>query len=135
MLLARATRNPIMASMMEALMEVMGEFIGRIGPSDNPFVLPSRRRLLRHLRARAIGCLAASALGVVVTLGIAAPATLLTLLRILGLLGGGVLVGLTGRSLLGLHHVVGFLGRCSLGVIALIAVLVLIALDALRQSD
>ena len=51
-LLARATRNPIMASMMEALMEVMGEFIGRIGPSDNPFVLPSRRRLLRHLRAR-----------------------------------------------------------------------------------
>ena len=52
MLLARATRNPIMASMMEALMEVMGEFIGRIGPSDNPFVLPSRRRLLRHLRAR-----------------------------------------------------------------------------------
>ena len=22
-------------------MEVMGEFIGRIGPSDNPFVLPS----------------------------------------------------------------------------------------------
>ena len=52
MLLARATRNPIMASMMEALMEVMGYFIGRIGPSDNPFVLPSRRRLLRHLRAR-----------------------------------------------------------------------------------
>jgi len=35
-----------------AVQEVMGEFIGRIGPSDNPFVLPSRRRLLRHLRAR-----------------------------------------------------------------------------------
>ena len=51
-LLARATRNPIMASMMEAVMEVMGEFIKRIGPNDNPFVLPSRRRMLRHLRQR-----------------------------------------------------------------------------------
>lgn len=51
-LLARATRNPIMIGLMEALMEVMGEFIKRIGPSDNPFVLPSRRRLLQHLRQR-----------------------------------------------------------------------------------
>lgn len=51
-LLARATRNPIMAGLMEALMEVMGEFIKRIGPSENRFVLPSRRRLLQHLRDR-----------------------------------------------------------------------------------
>lgn len=33
-------------------MEVLAEFIKVIGPSDNPYTLPSRRRLLKHLRAR-----------------------------------------------------------------------------------
>jgi DNA-binding FadR family transcriptional regulator len=37
---------------MEGVMEVMGQFIKRIGPSDNPFTLPSRRRLMKCLRQR-----------------------------------------------------------------------------------
>jgi GntR family transcriptional regulator, transcriptional repressor for pyruvate dehydrogenase complex len=51
-LLAAATRNPIITITMEAVMEVMREFVKTIGPSDNPYTLPSRRRLLKHLRAR-----------------------------------------------------------------------------------
>jgi len=34
------------------VMEVMREFVKTIGPSDNAYTLPSRRRLLKHLRAR-----------------------------------------------------------------------------------
>ena len=52
LILARATRNPIIAITMEGVMEVLGHFIARIGPSANPFTLPSRLRLLRLLRAR-----------------------------------------------------------------------------------
>lgn len=52
LILARITRNPIIESTMEGVMEVMGQFIKRIGPSANPFTLPSRRRLMKHLRAR-----------------------------------------------------------------------------------
>jgi GntR family transcriptional regulator, transcriptional repressor for pyruvate dehydrogenase complex len=51
-LLGRATRNPIIAITMEGTMEVMGHFIARIGPRENAFTLPSRDRLLKHLRAR-----------------------------------------------------------------------------------
>jgi DNA-binding FadR family transcriptional regulator len=51
-ILAAATRNPIIAITMEAVMEVMRKFIERIGPSENSYTLPSRRRLLKHLRAR-----------------------------------------------------------------------------------
>lgn len=51
-LLAASTRNPIIDITMEAVMEVMRKFIDRIGPSENPYTLPSRRRLLKHLRAR-----------------------------------------------------------------------------------
>lgn len=53
-ILARATRNPIMAITTESVMAVFGQFIARIGlgPGDNPFVLPSRRRFMKHLRAR-----------------------------------------------------------------------------------
>jgi DNA-binding FadR family transcriptional regulator len=51
-LLAAATRNPLIAITMEAVMEVMREFVRTIGPSDNPYTLPSRRRLLKYLRAR-----------------------------------------------------------------------------------
>ncbi|MEY4651770.1 MAG: hypothetical protein RI884_351 [Pseudomonadota bacterium] len=51
-LLASSTRNPIIEITMEAVMEVMGKFIERIGPSDNSYTLPSRRRLIKHLRAR-----------------------------------------------------------------------------------
>jgi DNA-binding FadR family transcriptional regulator len=51
-LLAAATRNPIVEITMEGVMEVMRQFTKTIGPSDNPYTLPSRRRLLKHLRAR-----------------------------------------------------------------------------------
>lgn len=51
-LLARATRNPIMVITMEGIMEVFAQFIAQIGPSDNSFILPSRRRFMKHLRAR-----------------------------------------------------------------------------------
>ena len=51
-LLAAATRNPIITITMEGVMEVMREFVKAIGPSDNAYTLPSRRRLLKHLRAR-----------------------------------------------------------------------------------
>jgi len=51
-LLAASTRNPIMQITMEGVMEVMQQFIESIGPSDNTYTLASRRRLLKHLRAR-----------------------------------------------------------------------------------
>jgi len=51
-ILARATRNPIIAITMEGVMEVLGQFIAQIGPGPNPFTLPSRDRFMRHLRAR-----------------------------------------------------------------------------------
>jgi GntR family transcriptional regulator, transcriptional repressor for pyruvate dehydrogenase complex len=51
-ILARATRNPIMVITMESIMAVFAHFIAQIGPSDNTFILPSRRRFMKHLRAR-----------------------------------------------------------------------------------
>jgi DNA-binding FadR family transcriptional regulator len=51
-ILAASTGNPIIIITMEAVMEVMRKFIERIGPSDNSYTLPSRRRLIKHLRAR-----------------------------------------------------------------------------------
>lgn len=51
-ILARATRNPIVAIQMESLMTVFGQFIEKIGPSENPYTLPSRRRFMKLLRRR-----------------------------------------------------------------------------------
>ncbi|OWT63573.1 FadR/GntR family transcriptional regulator [Candidimonas nitroreducens] len=51
-ILARATRNPILVITMEGIVEVFAQFIAQIGPSDNTFILPSRRRFIKHLRAR-----------------------------------------------------------------------------------
>jgi DNA-binding FadR family transcriptional regulator len=51
-ILARATRNPILVIQMESIVEVFSRFIAQIGPSDNTFILPSRRRFMKHLRAR-----------------------------------------------------------------------------------
>ena len=51
-LLAACTRNPIMIITMEAVKEVMRKFVERIGPSENPYTLPSRRRLIKLLRER-----------------------------------------------------------------------------------
>lgn len=51
-LLAAATHNPIIQVTTEGMMEVMRQFIKGIGPSENSYTIPSRRRLLAHLRAR-----------------------------------------------------------------------------------
>ena len=51
-ILAASTRNPIITITMEAVMEVMRKFIERIGPSENNYTLPSRRRLIKLLRER-----------------------------------------------------------------------------------
>lgn len=51
-LLAETTRNPIIRIIMESVMEVMGQFTEVLGPSRNLDTIPSRRRFLRHLRAR-----------------------------------------------------------------------------------
>jgi len=51
-LLGASTRNPVMAIMMEGVMEVMGKFVESIGVADNTFTVPSRRRLLKLLRER-----------------------------------------------------------------------------------
>lgn len=52
LILARTTRNPIIESTMEGVMGVLGLFIARIGARTNPFTIPSRLRLMEHLRAR-----------------------------------------------------------------------------------
>jgi GntR family transcriptional repressor for pyruvate dehydrogenase complex len=51
-ILARATKNPVMTIVMEALLDVMLHFISEIGQTRNPWVLPSRRRFMRHFEAR-----------------------------------------------------------------------------------
>lgn len=51
-ILARATQNPIVAITMESVMGVFGRFIEKIGPRDNPYTLPSRKRFMKHLKAR-----------------------------------------------------------------------------------
>ena len=51
-ILARATRNPIVVITVESIMAVFAHFIEQIGPSENAFILPSRRRFMKHLRAR-----------------------------------------------------------------------------------
>lgn len=51
-ILARATQNPIIAITMESVMGVFGKFIEKIGPSENPYTLPSRKRFMKHLRKR-----------------------------------------------------------------------------------
>ena len=51
-ILARATKNPVMVIVMEALIDVMTHFIRAIGQTRNPWVLPSRRRFIKHFEAR-----------------------------------------------------------------------------------
>jgi GntR family transcriptional regulator, transcriptional repressor for pyruvate dehydrogenase complex len=51
-MLARLTGNPIMVTVMDGVLGVLTHFIGQIGEQTNPYVLPSRRRLLKHLRER-----------------------------------------------------------------------------------
>jgi GntR family transcriptional repressor for pyruvate dehydrogenase complex len=51
-ILAHATKNPVMVIVMEALLDVMQHFIRAIGQTRNPWVLPSRRRFMKHFAAR-----------------------------------------------------------------------------------
>jgi GntR family transcriptional repressor for pyruvate dehydrogenase complex len=50
-IIARATKNPVMVIVMEALLDVMQHFIRAIGQKRNPWVLPSRRRFMKHFEA------------------------------------------------------------------------------------
>jgi len=50
-IIARATKNPVMVIVMEALIDVMQHFIQAIGQTRNPWVLPSRRRFMKHFAA------------------------------------------------------------------------------------
>jgi GntR family transcriptional regulator, transcriptional repressor for pyruvate dehydrogenase complex len=50
-ILARATKNPVMVIVMESLLDVMQHFIRAIGQTRNPWVLPSRRRFMKHFAA------------------------------------------------------------------------------------
>ena len=51
-ILARMTGNPIMVIMMNGVLNVLAEFIGQVGRYENAYVLPSRRRFLKHLAAK-----------------------------------------------------------------------------------
>jgi len=51
-LLVKISGNPILILTMEAILQVMAEFIAQIGYAENRFVLPSRRRLLKFLAER-----------------------------------------------------------------------------------
>lgn len=51
-LLARAARNPVLTVITDALMEMTRHFVENIGYMPNRYVMPSRRRLLEHLRAK-----------------------------------------------------------------------------------
>lgn len=50
-ILARATKNPILVVIMDGVLRVLTEFIRSIGDYDNKFVIPSRRRFLRHFES------------------------------------------------------------------------------------
>ena len=51
-LLARAARNPVLIILTDALMEMTRHFVESIGHMPNRYVMPSRHRLLAHLRAK-----------------------------------------------------------------------------------
>jgi GntR family transcriptional repressor for pyruvate dehydrogenase complex len=52
MILARATRNPILIVVMEALIGIMRQFIHSIGSQQiEDYVLPSRKRFMQHFEA------------------------------------------------------------------------------------
>lgn len=50
-LLARATRNPVLIVLTDALTEMTRHFVEAVGYMPNRYVMPSRRRLLAHLRS------------------------------------------------------------------------------------
>lgn len=51
-ILARITGNPIMVIVMNGIIDVLAEFVRKIGNYENAYVLPSRRRFMKHFVAR-----------------------------------------------------------------------------------
>lgn len=51
-ILARAAKNPVLILVTESLLDLMHNFARRVGAEDNDIALKSRRRLMKHLRAR-----------------------------------------------------------------------------------
>jgi GntR family transcriptional repressor for pyruvate dehydrogenase complex len=49
-ILARMTGNPIMSIVMEGLLTVLRKYIESIGSYENEFVLPSRKRFMKHMK-------------------------------------------------------------------------------------
>lgn len=50
-MLARIAGNPIMVAVMSGVLDIMSRFLHTIGPYDNTFVTPSRRRFMKHFAA------------------------------------------------------------------------------------
>jgi DNA-binding GntR family transcriptional regulator len=48
-ILARMTGNPVMVTVMNGVLDVLRHFIRRVGDYNNDFVLPSRRRFMKHM--------------------------------------------------------------------------------------
>ncbi len=48
-ILARITGNPIIMTVMKSVLDVLSHFVNKIGYYDNMFVIPSRRRFMKHL--------------------------------------------------------------------------------------
>ncbi|MEJ7930484.1 FCD domain-containing protein [Ramlibacter sp. AN1015] len=51
-ILARMTRNPVVVIVMDSLLAVLHHFVQTIGPYENSFVLPSRKRFIKLMEAR-----------------------------------------------------------------------------------
>lgn len=51
-ILARATGNPIIEIVLNGVLDVMSHFIRTLGSYENSYVLPSRRRFMKHFVAR-----------------------------------------------------------------------------------
>lgn len=51
-ILARMTGNPLMVIVMNGVLNVLAEFIEQVGHHENTYVIPSRRRFLKHLIAK-----------------------------------------------------------------------------------
>jgi GntR family transcriptional regulator, transcriptional repressor for pyruvate dehydrogenase complex len=51
-LLAAATGNPVLMAMTRSMMQVIERIVTALGPTESDVVLRSRRRLMKHLRAR-----------------------------------------------------------------------------------
>lgn len=51
-ILARMTGNPVMVIVMDSVLAVLRHFVQTIGPYENSFVLPSRKRFIKLMEAR-----------------------------------------------------------------------------------